>query len=65
MEKDSRRPGVLRMSSTDACPAGLITEDLQSRDVILGVYKGVVCSISSKMHDSSLETQLPETVAPM
>lgn len=39
------------MSSTDVCPAGLITEDLQSQDVIPGVYKGVVCSISSKMHD--------------
>lgn len=51
MKKDSRKPGVVKMSSTDACPAGLITANSQSWDVIPGVYKGVVCSISSKVHD--------------
>lgn len=49
-KKDSRRPGVLRMSSTDACPAGLITEN-SKLGCIPGVYKGVVRSISSKVHD--------------
>lgn len=51
MKKDSRKPGVVMISSTDVCPAGLITVNSQSRDVIPGVYKGVVCSISSKVHD--------------
>lgn len=47
--RDEESLVFVRMTSTDACPSGLITE---SWDVIPGVYESVVRSISSKVHDS-------------